>query len=292
MKAATQVEYEQRVLRVQQHIEERLAEDLSPQHLAQVAGFSLHHFHRIFRGLTGESVLEYRRRLRLEQAARRLRTSNSTVIDVALETGYQAHEAFTRAFSRHFGVPPRVYRQEPVLRLAHEPERKEPKLAVEIRQEPERVAVAMRHTGPYQNVGVVWERLIGWVMSSQIKVKGGFTPVMFGLVPDDPDVTELAKLRYDACLELAELDQDIPEGPVVQTVIASGRYAVVIHEGSYDDLAESYLDLIGRWFPQSGLVPAAAPVVEHYLNSPHDTAPGDLKTEIRVLIDERGWVSA
>ena len=77
---------------------------MSLPELADVASFSPFHFHRIFRALTGEGVAERVRRLRLERAAARLRSTSRSILEIALEAGYQAHESFTRAFeasSRH-----------------------------------------------------------------------------------------------------------------------------------------------------------------------------------------------
>ncbi|MEA5517287.1 AraC family transcriptional regulator [Nodularia sp. UHCC 0506] len=85
-KEQTQVEYSRRVLRVQEYIAHHLAEKLSPVQLSKVANLSPHHFHRVFRGVTGESILEYVRRLKLERAARRLRV---TVTDVAAQTRWR-----------------------------------------------------------------------------------------------------------------------------------------------------------------------------------------------------------
>ena len=110
MKPSTQQEYERRVLRAQQLVEAHLDETLSPTEVARSAGMSLHHFHRVFRGMTGETVMGFTRRLRLERAARSLRDSERDVLPIALDAGYQSHEAFTRAFSEAFGVPPSTYR--------------------------------------------------------------------------------------------------------------------------------------------------------------------------------------
>src|SRR5262245_39138398 len=63
---ATVEDYQRRLLAVQQLLEEKLDEALAPEQLAKAASFSLHHFHRIFRGQLGESVMQYVRRLRLE----------------------------------------------------------------------------------------------------------------------------------------------------------------------------------------------------------------------------------
>jgi AraC family transcriptional regulator len=77
-----------RILRVQRFIQEHLDEDLTLERLAEVAGYSPYHFHRIFRGQVGERTDDYVRRLRMEQAAHSLRYRERSVLDVALNSGY------------------------------------------------------------------------------------------------------------------------------------------------------------------------------------------------------------
>src|SRR5687768_15821101 len=102
--------YRHRILKVQLFIQEHLDEDLSLERLARLAHFSPFHFHRLFRALVGEGVYEYVRRLRLERAAVLLKSTDRDVTAVAFDAGYETHEAFTRAFRRHFGLAPSRYR--------------------------------------------------------------------------------------------------------------------------------------------------------------------------------------
>jgi AraC family transcriptional regulator len=55
---------------------------------------------------------------------------------------------------------------------------------------------------------------------------------------------------------------------------------VVTYKGPYSGLEAAYTALFGNWLPESGEEPADAPCYELYLNSPMDTAPEDLITEI------------
>jgi transcriptional regulator GlxA family with amidase domain len=59
----------------------------------------------------GEGPLTYLARWRLQLAARLLQTSRKTVVQVALEVGYESEAAFNRAFKREFGLPPAQYRR-------------------------------------------------------------------------------------------------------------------------------------------------------------------------------------
>jgi AraC family transcriptional regulator len=88
--------YESAVERALQHVVTHLDEALDLSHLARVAALSPFHFHRIFRGMLGETPLELHRRLRLERAALRLRSEETTVTTIALAAGYDTHEAWAR----------------------------------------------------------------------------------------------------------------------------------------------------------------------------------------------------
>ncbi len=93
--------------RARRHIEGNLGADLSLSDLADAAGLSPYHFSRLFTGRYGFSPMAYVRARRLEAAAERLRTGPpTTLIDLALDCGFDSQEGFTRAFSRIFGVSP------------------------------------------------------------------------------------------------------------------------------------------------------------------------------------------
>ena len=81
------------------------------EELARAACFSRRQFHRLMLQVLGETPGKHQRRLRLDRAAWLLLTSGATVLDVALETGFENHETFTRAFRTRFGVTPSVFRK-------------------------------------------------------------------------------------------------------------------------------------------------------------------------------------
>src|SRR5687768_18450605 len=84
---------------------EALDEGLDGRALAARAMLSPFHFNRLVRAGLGEAPAAFRRRLLLERAAWRLGRGVS-VTDAGLEAGYEAIEAFSRAFTRAHGVPP------------------------------------------------------------------------------------------------------------------------------------------------------------------------------------------
>jgi AraC-like DNA-binding protein len=80
--------------------------------LAQRAGMSRTVFAGRFARLLGEAPLIYVARCRMQLGARLLETTDETVLQVALNAGYESEAAFNRAFKREFGLPPARYRSQ------------------------------------------------------------------------------------------------------------------------------------------------------------------------------------
>ncbi len=96
-------------------IESHLADELTLDEIAGVAGISRFHMVRAFAAATGLSVMRYVRARRLSEAARALAGGAPDILTLALEADYGSHEAFTRAFRDHFGVTPEVVRSSTCL---------------------------------------------------------------------------------------------------------------------------------------------------------------------------------
>jgi AraC family transcriptional regulator len=281
----TEQTYRERILRVQLFIQEHLDEELPLDRLARVAHFSPYHFHRIFRGLVGEGVNEYVRRLRLESAAVALKSSGRSIIRVALDAGYGTHEAFSRAFRQQFGVSPSQYRagRKPLSPTETQTMTTET-AAREVRLEnvpPRRVAF-LRHVGPYSTVAPTFQRLMAWAGRRGLL---GPQALMIAIPYDDPGVTPADKVRCDCCVSVG--GQVGPDGEVGVQTLEGGEYAVLTHTGPYRQLGESYRWLFGTWLPSSGREARHAPAYEVARNSPEDTPPEQLRTDIYLPLEPR-----
>jgi len=97
------------------YIESHLEDEVASGDVARAAGFSLSHFHSVFRAAMGMPLASYVRSRRLTHAAKRLTETSEPILDIALRYGFSGHEAFTRSFGRAFGRSPREFRRESVL---------------------------------------------------------------------------------------------------------------------------------------------------------------------------------
>lgn len=74
--------------------------------LARDVGMSLSSLHRHFKAVTGMSPLQYQKRLRLQEARRRLAAQQHSAASIAFAVGYESPSQFSREYRRMFGVPP------------------------------------------------------------------------------------------------------------------------------------------------------------------------------------------
>jgi len=293
MKTTTAATYHERILRTLLYVQGHLDEPLELDDLARIACFSPYHFHRVFRALVGEPVQEYVRRLRLERAAQCLKLHDRPVTGIALDAGYESHEAFTRAFHAMFGMSPSDFRaaRSAACQAApespsgthydntsgyHPPDYGDPP-AIEVKTlKPQRV-VFLRHIGPYDKVGDTWARLGAWAGP-----RGLFGPATrcLGISYDDPEITPAGKLRYDAAIAVNRPVE--PSGEIGVMEMAGGDYATLTHKGPYENLSRAYRALFGGWLPASGRELRDAPAFELYVNSPQTTQPEELLTVIHV----------
>ncbi|MEO0815201.1 MAG: helix-turn-helix domain-containing protein, partial [Myxococcota bacterium] len=89
-------------------LHQHIAESLTVESLARVAGMSKAVFHRRFRAMTSLSPIQFIKAIRLNHAAA-LIVGGTTIAQSALQVGYSSPSQFSRDFSRQFGMSPRVW---------------------------------------------------------------------------------------------------------------------------------------------------------------------------------------
>jgi AraC family transcriptional regulator len=280
-RATTLQNYKKRIKKALVYIEAHLDEDIPLKTLAQVTRFSLYHFHRVFSGLTGESVKSYVRRLKLERAARELLSSNLSITTLAFSAGYASLEAFTRAFQEMFTVSPKTYRAEKREQRLNDILQFKIgviKMKVTVENVPKMKVVCVRHVGPYMECEAAFKKLFS---SPSVK----YTPdrKVLGVCYDDPVVTDAQKTRYDACVTV-DNDFVIKEEGFMVKEVGGGKYAVTRHIGPYTELYKTYTTLVGQWVPQHGHELRSEPPIEVYLNDPEITPATELITDIYIPI--------
>ena len=103
------------------YIENNLQEDIDLSAIAKEAGYSLYHFHRIFKGIVGDSMKDYVRKRRFTEAAKELVYTNKSIVEIGIKYGYESREGFSRAFEKVYGRNPSEVRRDNLLYFIREP---------------------------------------------------------------------------------------------------------------------------------------------------------------------------
>ncbi len=308
MKSDTRSFYESTVARAVERILDQLDDALDLGGLARSAGLSPLHFNRIFRGMIGETPLELHRRLRMERAAHQLLHGDAPITRIAFDAGYETHESFTRAFGERYALSPSAFRRRASelrsgcagppqialparsglhfgaarasLAIGPSSSKGELVMQVDIKQMSALRLAAVRHVGPYHRISEAFARL-GEIAGPAGIIRPPST-AMLGLYHDDPESTPPEQLRADAALTLSE-DLPLPAG-LTEIRIPAGRYAVTTHLGPYAGLGDAWARFMGTWLPASGHRVGEGPSFEIYRNTPADTPPDELRTEMYLPI--------
>lgn len=102
--------YQEHMVKALAYIEAGLEGECTLEGCARAAGYSVYHFGRIFKSLTGLAPMEYTRKRRLSGAAQDIATTSAPLMDIAVKWGFESLENFLRAFSAEHGITPGKYR--------------------------------------------------------------------------------------------------------------------------------------------------------------------------------------
>jgi AraC family transcriptional regulator len=260
MKAAAQ-NYHGRMRRVLDYIDQHLDGDLDLETVSRVAAFSKFHFHRQFTATFGLSVHHYVQLARLKRASHRLATDGGqSVTDIAMDAGYDAPDAFARAFRRRFGQSPSSFRKSPDwapwLAAFGPLDNARSKLMqitythddVTIREVAPTPVAIMEHRGDRATLGATIERFIAWRKAAGLSPQ---TSPTFNIFRSERTPAVAADYSMDICVGT---DLPIrPDDPEMKAgVIPGGRCAVLRVAHNTNNLEPAALYLYRDWLPASG----------------------------------------
>jgi AraC family transcriptional regulator len=298
--------YTSRINNVMDYIEKKLDEDLSLDTLADIAGFSPFHFHRIFNAMVGETLAVFIQRLRLEKAAGRLLYSpKKSITDIALECGFSSSSVFARSFKDTFKMSASTWREGGYKNYSKEGKQdnkvsqadgkitqdfmvypdytagtkqiwrvdmkgKNINVDIEVKEMPDIQVAYIRHIGSYKGDEELFGRLFG-KLCTWAGPRGllNFPETKFiSIYYDDPEITDESRLRTDVCITVPA-DTKV-DGEVGKAIIPAGKYAIAHFEITSDQYQDAWNTVFGGWLPESGYEPTNGPCYELYLNDPKE----------------------
>ncbi|GLR72115.1 AraC family transcriptional regulator [Agaribacter marinus] len=250
------------------YIEANLDKHISLTDVSSHAKMSHWHFQRIFKALTNETLKSYVRARRITNSLDRVLKSEGSILDIALDAGFQSHEAYTKAFQRLYGCTPIQYRQkfgqpsifkkpkidDRYLTDLHQHVSLEPRIYVSeekhlVGMKEEVIGIESEHTNIAEKLPKLWQDFVACMreVPNRVDEKG------YGVISVENTCGTEQRLFYTACVEVSSLN-DIPSN-MVSVTIPRQRYAEFRHKGRVD--VESFNTTISyiysSWLLQSNV---------------------------------------
>jgi AraC family transcriptional regulator len=281
--------YRQKTGEALNYINNHLDEELNVSRLADMFCISLFHFHRIFKSILNEPLGSYIKRMRLDTSLKLLRYSEDPVKDIARKTGYNDLSAFSKAFSKEFGISPAEFRNDksillntaidyifkgmenPVINI-------HPKFITLPDKEAAGISIKGLYGGP--EVYKAWDLLGKYAVPNKLL---GWKAELFSIYYDDPDVIPSEECRSDICIAI-KVKTDLP-APIKRMTISGGKFAVFRYKGPYEKLWNFYKYIYGTWLMAGDIKLRNSPSLEKYISYSEKAGSGNYITEIYLPVE-------
>lgn len=250
-KKETKKEHKERINEVQYHIYKYLSTKLSINDLAKISSYSPFHFQRIFKEITGKSVTNYIKDLRLQWAANLLVfNQNSTITDIAFNCGFKSSATFTNEFKKYYNTTPNLWRKGEYKNYkSSEYELKEKEVdfsKIKIEKIAEIPIAYMRHQGYDKTIKNMWQKFL-FLLDEEYNITNA---TMMAFHHSNPNFTSIEDYRYIACIDLKD-KKIVPKGDIGVCSISGGLYATIRFQGICEDALTLYKKIYHQWLPSS-----------------------------------------
>lgn len=227
-------------------IYQNLDEPISIELIAKNIGVSTSTLKRLFLEASGTSAGSFIRRLRMERAFRSLKNREESVLEIALNSGFEDASAFARTFKANFGYSPSFARNK--INIVNEFE------SVSL-EEPEIIEIdvfkiqAVTKQGLYfEAAPLAWKKLEEHL--DEVALGDDFMGTFIAIGHDNPHDGKVAEDQVRFSAGIAYLSTDLRLEPIT---IAGGVYAKFNYTGKLNNMGLAYHHIYGAWLNKSAV---------------------------------------
>lgn len=234
------------------YILNHINEEISVDEVAKHCNFSKYYFSRVFKMVTGESIYEFIKRVKMEQSAFRLKVEKRrSITDIGCEYGYSSSN-FSSAFKQHHDMSPIEFRRNIFNNSLMHPVFNYSNIRLQTFDEcNDRISIETlddfyviyeRRIGNYGDLSANWEAF-------QNKYKEYITDktLFIERTFDDPSITDIDECLYDICMSI-----DINCSLENTYTIEGGKFAIYHFKGYMQEIYSAYQSIFNVWIWQSG----------------------------------------
>lgn len=248
------------ITRIVDYIETHLEKKLDLESIANEAGYSKYHLHRMFTSIVGFTVHSYVQRRRLTEAARLLIFSDQPIMEISLYAGYETQQSFSVAFKVVFGISPQELRKKKdfyPLQLKFTVDGKKQlrgDMIMDIKTIESEKILLVGYTGNTKNGFAVIGECMVKLQANKEKIANRFDEnCLIGLNDYTKDFScdnEQPAFDFYGVAEVVDFSL-VPDGMTTKELPAS-KYVIFTFTGRPQDSLQPVADYIYKeWFPQS-----------------------------------------
>ena len=98
--------------RIAAYVEHHCSDVITSEHIEQEFFLSFDHANRVFRKVMGCTIIKYRNMVRIQYAKAKMRATNMSIKEIAMELGFDNVHYFSRVFRQHEGISPSDYKRK------------------------------------------------------------------------------------------------------------------------------------------------------------------------------------
>ncbi|MDF3001814.1 MAG: AraC family transcriptional regulator [Bacillota bacterium] len=233
------------------YILQHLEDDISVDDVANHFYFSKFYFCRSFKAMTGESVYEFIKRMKMDQSAVEIKLEKKKPItNIGINYGYSSSN-YSTAFQKHHNISPAKFRKSADVTGMTSPFYPEGlsgfdtfegyNSKIKIQELPDFFVIYERIIGNYVELKENWFQFLDQY-KDHIKVD----TLLIERFYDDPAITSLNRCLCDICMTT---DEACTLKNV--TMVKGGKFAVFCFDGKIEDIFCTIQGIFSVWLPKS-----------------------------------------
>lgn len=264
--------------KILKYIDENYHETIDKGKIENLLCCSQRNGQRLFKKFFNETISNFKKRLKLENAYKKLVFTNESIKNIAYDVGYETQSSFTKAFINHFKITPSEARKKKEFlfeSFIQQNESYKKNIDYEIVHMPSKVVYyKMIITNNYRNDAInrLWD-------SIDMEINDSLNINHYGIILDQPLISSKTKCRYEACLDIL---QSSPE--YLTKSIFGMKYLKFIHLDEFDLIEDTYRLIFHNWIYHLNYEIDNSPIIEHYIKDKEVQNKDEYRTEIYVPI--------